>query len=156
MATKYVVRLSEEERRELKLFVGKGQKAAYKVKHANILLTVDVDGPDWTDEKAHSAYHCYLTTIENIHRRFVEHGLTAVIERKKQREPSRKRKLDRESEAKLVAVACSQPPEGRSSWTLELSANKLVFLKVVDSICPQAVRKALKKTKLSHIYAKVR
>jgi transposase len=155
MATKYVVRLTEEERQELVAFVSKGQKNAYKIKHANILLSVDADGRNWTDEHTSSAYHCHTNTVANVRRRFVEHGLAAALERKKQLEPSRKRKLDGEGEAQLIALACSHPPAGRSSWTLELLANELVALKVVDSICPQTVRRTLKKTNSNHTCVRV-
>ncbi len=78
MPAKYVVRLTEEERRELAALIRKGKKAAYKIKHANILLSVDADGCNWTDEQAASAYHCHMKTVANVRKRYVEHGLAAA------------------------------------------------------------------------------
>jgi len=87
--------------------------------------------------------------VEDVRRRCVLHGLEAALGRKKQSRPSRERKLDGEGEARLIAVACSEPPEGRDRWTLELLANELVRLRVVGSICTQTVRRTLKKTNCS-------
>ncbi len=143
---KYIVRLTEEERRELCAMVKKGRVAAYKIKHANILLKADVDGPAWTDVRIADAFGCHPRTVENVRRRIVMQGLDAAIARKKQDHPSRERKLDGEGEARLVTIACSEAPDGRDSWTLQLIADELVRLKVVDSISDQTVRRTLKKT----------
>lgn len=151
MNKKYIVRLSSEERIELDNLVKKGKTPAYRIKHANILLAVDSDGPGWTDEQTAKAYRCNRNTVTNVRQRFVEQGFEAAMDRKKQDEPSRKRKLDGEKEARLIAVACSQPPEGRARWTLQLLADKLVALEVVDSISDQTVRRTLKKMNLSRI-----
>ena len=151
MAKKYIVRLSSEEREELKSLVRKGKTQAYRIKHANILLAVDADGPNWTDEEAAEAFGCHGNTVSNVRQRLVEQGLEAAVERKKQESPSRERLLDGEKEARLIALACSQPPEGRSKWTLQMLADKLVALEVVDSICDQTVRRTLKKTNSSLI-----
>ena len=146
MSKKYIVRLSEEERRRLRALISKGKAAAYKIKHANILLKADADGPRWLDERIAKAFACHVNSVENVRRRCVLEGLEAALERKKQARPSRQRKLDGEGEARLIALACSEPPEGRDRWTLELLANELVRLKVVDSISSQTVRRTLKKT----------
>lgn len=143
---KYIVRLSKEERQELEALVRKGRTPAYKIRHANILLTVDTNGPAWTDQRAAEALGCHDNTVRNVRQRFVEQGLTAALERKQQREPSRQRVLDGEGEARLIALACSQPPEGRRRWTLQLLADKLVELSVAESISDQTVRRTLKKT----------
>ena len=149
MARKYVVRLSSEEREALELLVKKGKTQAYRIKHANVMLAVDADGPDWSDEEAAEAFGCHMNTVANVRQRFVEQGLEAALERKKQKSPSRERILDGEKEARLIAVACSAPPDGRSKWTLQLLADKLVALKVVESISDQTVRRTLKKTNSS-------
>jgi transposase len=146
VARKYVVRLGLEEREALELLVKKGKTQAYRIKHANILLAVDRDGPDWSDEEAAEAFGCHVNTVSNVRQRFVEQGLEAALERKKQKSPSRERILDGEKEARLIALACSAPPQGRSRWTLQLLADKLVALKVVESISDQTVRRTLKKT----------
>lgn len=149
MTRKYVVRLSEEERQRLRALISKGRAAAYKIKHANILLKADANGPCWEGERIAKAFACHVNTVDNVRRRCVLEGLEAALERRKQARPSRERKLDGDGEARLIALACSEPPEGRDRWTLELLAHQLVRLKVVDSICGQTVRRTLKKTNSS-------
>lgn len=146
---KYIVRLTEEERRELRAMVKKGRVAAYKIRHANILLKADADGPNWTDTRIAEAFGCHPRTVENVRRRCVLEGLEAAIVRKRQKRLSRERKLDGEGEARLFTIACSEAPEGRDRWTLELLAGELVRLRVVESICNQTVRRTLKKTRSS-------
>lgn len=146
MQKKYIVRLTAEERTELEAMVKKGKAAAYKIKHANILLAADVNGPAWPDRQVAEAFSCHLGTVENVRRRLVLEGLAAALERKKQAQPSRRPKLDGRGEARLIALACSPPAEGQDRWTLKLLAGRLVELEVVDSISEQTVRRALKKT----------
>jgi transposase len=146
MNKKYVVRLTAKERRELELMVKKGKTAAYKIKHANLLLAADTDGTGWADEQIAEAFSCHPRTVENLRRRFVLDGLATALERKKQLRPSRQRTLDGKGEARLIALACSQPPKGRERWTLKLLADTLVQLEVVDTISDQTVRRTLKKT----------
>ena len=143
---KYIVRLTEDERERLRALTRKGKAAAYKIKHANILLNANADGSAWTDKRIAEAVGCHVRTVENVRRRCVLHGLEAALARKEQARPRRERKLDGEGEARLIALACSEPPEGRDRWTLQLLAEGLVRLKVVDSICVQTVRRTLKKT----------
>ena len=146
MKKKYIVRLAQEERKWLGALVSKGKAAAYKIKHANILLKADADALAWVDKRIAEAFGCHLHTVENVRRRCVLQGLEAALERKKQARPRRERKLDGDGEARLIALACSEPPEGRDRWTLELLADELVRLEVVDSISAQTVRRTLKKT----------
>jgi transposase len=146
MNKKYIVRLTSDERSELDNLVKNGKTQAYRIKHANILLAVDAEGPGRTDEETAEAYRCNLNTVTNVRQRFVEQGLEAAVGRKKQAEPSRERILDGEKEAHLIAVACSTPPAGRSKWTLEMLADKVVALEVVDSISESTVSRVLKKT----------
>jgi len=148
---KYIVRLTGEERTELEAMVKKGKTAAYKIKHANILLAADVNGPAWPDPRIAKALSCHLRTVENVRRRLVLEGLAAALQRKKQAQPSHPPKLDGKGEARLIALACSQPPEGRDRWTLKLLAERLVALEVVDSISDQTVRRTLKKTHCGRI-----
>lgn len=151
MQKKYIVRLSAEERSELEAMVTKGKGAAYKIKHANILLAADVEGPAWPDQQIAQAYCCHARTVENVRRRLVLEGLAAALARKKQAYPSHPPKLDGKGQARLTALACSQPPEGRDRWTLQLLADRLVELNVVDSISDQTVRRTLKKTTCGRI-----
>lgn len=152
MPKKYLVPLTQEERDDLQAMVDKGKTAAYKIKHANILLKADEDGPAWIDEKIAEAFGCHRRTVEDVRKRFVKRGLSGAIERKDPENPPRRRKLDGDAEARLIALACQEdPPEGRSRWTLRLLADELVELGVVDSISHETVRKTLKKTKSSPI-----
>lgn len=146
MQKKYVVRLTMAERTSLEAMVKKGKVAAYKIKHANILLAADVTGPAWPDRQIAEALSCHPRSVENVRRRLVLEGLDAALERKKQVRPSRPRTLDGQGEAKLIALACSSPPEGRDRWTLKLLADALVELEVVEAISDQTVRRTLKKT----------
>ena len=149
MNKKYIVRLAAEEREELKNLVKKGRTQAYRIKHANILLAVDADGPNWPDHQAAKAYKCHQNTVVNVRQRFVEQGFEAALERKKQQSPSRERIIDGESEARLIAIACSKPPEGFAKWTMQMLADELVALKVVASVSGQTVWRTLKKTNLN-------
>jgi transposase len=143
---KYIVRLTDAEREGLRALTKKGKAAAYRIKHANIVLKADADGPAWTDKRIAEALGCHVRTVENVRCRCVLEGLEAALQRKEQARPRRERKLDGEGEAHLIALACSQPPEGRDRWTLQLLADQLVRLEVVESISAQTVRRTLKKT----------
>ena len=149
MNKKYIVRLTAEERKELENLVKKGKTQAYRIKHANILLAVDADGPNWPDHQAAKAYKCHQNTVVNVRQRFVEQGFQAALERKRQQAPSRKRIIDGENEARLISIACSKPPEGSAKWTMQMLADELVALKVVDCVSGQTVWRALKKMNLS-------
>ena len=149
MNKKYIVRLTAEERKELKDLVNKGKTQAYRIKHANILLAVDADGPNWPDHQAAKAYKCHQNTVVNVRQRFVEQGFEDALERKKQQSAPRKRIIDGESEARLISIACSTPPKGCAKWTMQMLADELIVLKVVDSISGQTVWRTLKKTNLN-------
>ena len=146
MNKKYIVELTSEERSKLQEIVKKGKAAAYKIKHAHILLNADQgpQGQAWKDVQIAKAFHCHCTTVENLRRRLVEHGLDVAIERAKHK-AYKPRILDGRAEAKLIAIACSEAPAGRSKWTLRLLADKMVELKIVDSISHVTIRNVLKK-----------
>lgn len=150
---KYVVTLTDEERIQLKALVSKGKGAAYRIKHALIVLNADKEGPNLRDEDIARSLSCHCGTVANVRRRFVEQGLEAALERKKRALPPNPPKLDGRGEAKLIALACSEPPEGRSQWTMQLLADELVALKVVDRISDETVRQTLKKTRSSRTCA---
>jgi transposase len=149
MQKKYVVELTSEERKQLTALVKKGKTAGYKIRHAQMLLKVDQGkkGPGWPDGRVSEAFAAHITTVERLRKRFVEEGLGAALERHNRKNYARK--LDGDAEAHLIAVACSEPPEGHNEWTLRLLADKLVELKVVDSVSHMTVSRALKKTNLS-------
>lgn len=142
MNKKYIVKLTNLERKQLRDVIAKGKAPAYKIKHANILLKAEAD---WSDEKIAQAFDCNVNTPRNVRQRFVEQGLEGALERKKQETPSREKIFDGKAEAHLIALSCSQPPEGRASWTLHLLADKLIELQVVDSVSYETVRRTLKK-----------
>jgi transposase len=147
---KYVVRLTVEERGTLESLVAKGRAAADKLLRARMLLKADVgeSGLGWTDEKIAEAFEVGQSTIHRLRQRLVEDGFEAALVRKP-RSRQRPPKLDGAKEARLVALACSDPPAGRARWTLQLLADKLVELEIVDSITAETVRVRLKKTKSS-------
>lgn len=144
---KYVVRLTPEDRQTLQAIVDKGQGGAGKLLRARMFLKADVsdDGPGWTDEAIADAFEVGLSTVHRLRQRLVEEGLDAALLRKPQ-STRRPTKLDGAQEAQLIAIACSKAPAGRARWTLQLLADKLVELKVVDSISDETVRQRLKKT----------
>ena len=154
-AKKYVVRLSDEERKRLTDMVTKGKAQAYRIKHANILLKADVEGPGWKDERIAAAFGCHRTTVEGIRKRLVTQGLDAALERKKRETPPRECILDGDAEARLVAIACGQAPAGRAKWTMALLADRLVELEIVPAVSRETVRQTLKKTNSSRTCANV-
>ena len=145
---RYVIRLSEEERKKLAALVCKGKVAARKRLHAQVLLKADVSaaGAGWTDQQIVDALGIGERTVQAIRQRCVEEGLDAALERKKQCRPSRQKVLDGAKEAQLVALCCGKVPAGQARWTLRLLADELVRLEIVDSISHETVRQALKKT----------
>jgi transposase len=145
---KYRVTLTAEERQNLHQLIAAGKAAAKKLAHARILLKADAapGGPAWSDQRIAEALDLSIATVERVRQRFVEQGLEAALGRKPQDRPSRLRTLDGRAEAHLIALACSAPPEGRTVWTMQLLADKLVELEVVDSISDETVRRTLKKT----------
>ncbi len=147
---KYIVKLSEEERADLQKLIGQGEAPARKLAHARILLKADSGeaGPSWSDQAISEALEVGTATVERVRERFVEEGLEAALTRHRPRSP-RLRKLDGEQEARLIALVCSSPEEGQEGWTLQLLANKLVELHIVESIARETIRQVLKKTNSS-------
>jgi len=145
---RYKVTLAAEERQHLHDLIAAGKAAARKLTHARILLKADATegGPAWQDRRIADALEVSTDTVERVRQRFVELGLDAALDRKRRERPPRETKLDGRAEARLIALACSAPPEGRAVWTMQLLADKLVELEVVDSISDETVRLALKKT----------
>jgi transposase len=148
---KYKVTLTAEERRQLQGLITTGKAAAKKLTHARILLKADAaeGGPGWDDQRIAEATEVSTDTVARARQRFVEHGLEAALTRKKQDRPSRERKLDGRAEARLIALACSAPPDGRKEWTMKLLADRLVELEVVGTLSGETVRRVLKKTRSS-------
>jgi len=144
---KYIVRLSASEREALEGLVNKGKVAAAKRKRAHILLKADAhaEGLAWTDEQIAEALDVSVATIHRTRQAYVGQGLEGALAR--QRPTGRQfRKLDGAQEARLVTIACSPPPEGQARWTLQLLADQLVTLEIVEAIGKETVRRTLKKT----------
>jgi transposase len=148
---KYKVTLTPDERQQLQKLIAAGKASAKKLAHARVLLKADAasGGPAWSDSRIAKAVEVHVDTIARVRERFVEQGLEAALVRKKQDKPSRERVLDGRAEAKLIVLACSAAPDGRESWTMQLLADKLVELKIVDSVSDETVRRTLKKTRSS-------
>lgn len=150
MAYPYRVILSEEQRAELRGLVGSGTAPARMLTRARILLKANhgEGGPGWSDAAIAGALDVNPSTVLRVRRRFVTEGLTATLERKR---PDRvyERALDGAQEARLIAVACSVPPDGQAHWSLRLLADELVRLEVVETISHETVRQTLKKTSSS-------
>jgi len=145
MNKKYIVRLTEQEREQLEAVIRKGKSAAYKIKHAHILLKADADGAAWCDAAIAAAFSVHTRTVAGIRTRFVEQGLEAALTRKTQVRPSQQPLFDGAAEAHLIALRCSEPPAGHARWTLRLLADKVVELDIVASASHETVRRMLKK-----------
>lgn len=148
MKKKYPVILTEAQREHLKSLIAAGTAPARKLTHARILLKADQspEGPGWVDEKVADAVEVSQPTIARVRKRYFEEGLEAALDR---RAPNREyhRKLGGEQEARLIALACSEPPEGQARWSLRLLADKLIELEIVEEeVSYQTVRRTLKKT----------
>jgi len=150
MKKKYIVTLTEAERQTLEAMLSRGKAAARKLMHARILLKADSSpgGAGWSDDTIAEGLEAGRATVERVRREFVEEGLQAALERRKPRRQY-ERTLDGDGEAHLVALACSQAPEGRARWTLQLLADRMVQLEYVDKVSKDTVWRVLKKTNLS-------
>jgi Homeodomain-like domain len=146
MNKKYVVRLSDEERGCCQEIVKNLKGSSQKFRRAQILLKADAEGPAWPDLKIAEAFNCRVQTIENLRKRLITDGFELALEGKKRQEPPTPAKLDGVGEAKLIALRLGKPPAGFGRWSLQLLADQLVSLEVVDSISHETVRKTLKKT----------
>jgi len=150
---KYWVTLTAEERAFLQNLVRKGKTAGQRIRHAQILLALDETPRNlhWTDATIGAAYGSCQRTVGALRKRFVEEGFGAALERKRREVPP-VIKIDGEAEARIIALTCSRPPEGRSRWTLRLLADKVAELGILDSISDHGIGDLLKKTTLSHGY----
>lgn len=140
---KYLVKLSNDEREQLVQLTRRGKTSARKINRAHTLLKA---AEGWKDEAIAEALGIGRTTVERTRQRFVEVGLGALNERPR---PGKKPKLDQRAQARLVAEACSPAPQGRQCWTLQLLADRIVQLQLVESCSSDTVRRVLKKTNLS-------
>ncbi len=147
MHKKYVVRLSDAERQLCHDVIKKLKGSSQKVRRAQILLKADEDGPAWTDVRIAEAFGCREQTVENLRKRVVTESFEQTLDGKQRPDPPTPPKLDGAAEAKLIAMRLGKPPAGFGKWTLQLLADQMVTLEIVESICPETVRKVLKKTR---------
>jgi hypothetical protein len=146
MQKKYVVRLTDQERDELRGVVKKLKGTSQKVRRAHILLKADADGPNWTDERIAEAFSCRTRTVEKIRQRLVERGFDETLHRVERAQPPVAKLLNGEQEARIIATRLGTPPKGYANWSLRLLARKVVELKIVDAVSHETIRRTLKKT----------
>lgn len=151
MAPRYRVTLTQDERSDLELLTKKGKTHARKFIRARALLLCDAGsgGPAWKVADVAKALGVTSRTIENLKKRFVEDGLDVALDRKGREKPPREVVFDGAFEARLLALACSEPPEGYQRWTVRLLADKVVELNIAPSVSPMTIQRALKKMNLS-------
>jgi transposase len=147
---KYIVSLTASERTILEQLTKKGKTTAYKMNHARILLKADInqEGGGWTDSQISESLNIGHATIERVRQRFVEEGISSALNRREQKN-RRRRIIDGEKEAYLIAIACSQTPTGKSNWTLKMLADKMVELNYLEQVSTETIRQTLKKTNLN-------
>jgi hypothetical protein len=146
MQKQYVVRLTNQERDELRSVVKKLKGTGQKVRRAQILLKADAEGPNWTDDRIAEAFACRTRTIERIRQRLVEQGFEDTLHRVERAEPPVEKLLTGEQEARIIATRLGAPPKGYANWSLRLLARRVVELKIVDTVSYETVRRTLKKT----------
>ena len=146
MEKKYVVRLSKKERETLLGVSKRLAGSSQKVRRAQILLKADIRGPNWTDARIAEAYSCRVQTVENLRKRLVTEGFEITLNGKPRESPPRQKCLNGKQEAKVIAMRLSKPPKGFANWSLRLLADRVVELKLVDSISHETIRQTLKKT----------
>ncbi len=148
-SAKYVVRLNTEERSELEGMIGKGRDAAYRLLKARILLKADVgtNGDGWDDARIAEALETSASTVFRTRRQLVEEGLNAALARKKRETPPTPAIFDGEAEARLLQLACSEPPDGHARWSLRLLEKRVVELGIVEAASDSTIQRVLKKTR---------
>lgn len=145
MEKKYIVRLNDAERDELRVVIKKLSGSSQKVRRAQVLLKVDSDGPAWTDAKAADAFGCRTKTVENIRQRLVEFGFKQTLSGKVREEPARPKCLTGAEEARIIATRLGKPPAGYANWSLRLLAEKVVELNITSKVSHETIRQTLKK-----------
>lgn len=149
-SVKYIIELTDKDRKTLKDIVAKGASPAKSILRANILLASDKNNKKhMTVAEIAEAYHTTPTTVQNVRTSYANNGLEATINRKKRVTPPVPPKVTGDVEAHIIALACSDPPEGYRKWTLRLLAEKCVELNYAESLSHVTVSRVLKKTNLN-------
>jgi homeodomain-containing protein len=154
---RYVVRLSVEERERLEAMMRKGKSPAQRLLKARLLLKADVseDGEGWSDSRIIEAVETSVSMVYRVRKQLVEEGLEAVLSRKAPAAPAVARIFAGEKEARLIALACSRPPEGYARWSLRLLESKVVELGIVEAASDSTIQRVLKKTRSSRTAANI-
>lgn len=145
MQKKYIVRLSEDERRQLREVIKKLKGSSQKVRRAQILLKADIEGLNWTDERIAQAFGCRRKTVENIRQRLVEKGFESTLNGAPRLNSPTPKRLDGEQEARIIAMRLGPPPKGFANWSLRLLSRKVVELGIADTVSYETIRRTLKK-----------
>jgi Homeodomain-like domain len=147
---KYRIELSEEQRQELIEISKNGKKSAKQVNHANVLLMADAGAVAgrWRDEDISQALNMHINTVAGIRKKFVVEGVQPALQRKQRETPPTQSKMDGKQEAYLIAICCSNPPQGRVRWTIKLLTKELVSRKIIVSIGRETVRNKLNQIEL--------
>jgi hypothetical protein len=145
---RYVVKLSDAERSQLQSLISKGKSPAKRLLKARILLKADTSevGEAWSGGQIIKALDTNVSMVSRVRQQLVEEGLDAVLSRKQRATPARQPLFDGEKQARLTALACSTPPEGRIRWTLRLLEDKVVELGIVERASDNTIGRVLKKT----------
>lgn len=146
MQKKYVVRLTEQEREQVRDVIKRLKGTSQKVRRAQILLKADAAGPNWTDERIAEAFMCRTRTVEKIRQRLVERGFDETLHRRERAQPPVAKLLNGDQEARIIATRLGTPPKGYANWSLRLLARKVVELSIADTVSYETVRRTLKKT----------
>ncbi len=148
--SKYSVILNQEQRSKVEDTVKKGEAAARTIQHAHILLKSDKGewGPRWGDKRIQEAFGVGATQIKRVRKRYVEQGMEAALNRKKQPERPQKQKIDGKQEAQIIATLCTERPEGRERWTIRAITDRSIELEIVKQVSHETVRTVLKKNDL--------
>ena len=146
MQKKFIVRLNDCERDQLRQVIKKFSGSSQKVRRAQILLKADADGPGWTDKTIAEAFGCRTKTVENIRQRLIERGFGETLDGKKPDHSPTEKLLNGAQEAKVIAMRLGSPPKGYANWSLRLLARKVVELEIVPTVSRETIRRTLKKT----------
>jgi transposase len=146
MQKKYIVRLTEDERKQLRSVIKQLKGSSQKVRRAQILLKADVEGANWTDERIAEAFDCRIKTVENIRQRLIEKGFEETLNGVSRPHPPIEKLLDGEQEAQIIALRLGSAPKGYANWSLRLLSRRVIELGIVDRISHETLRRTLKKT----------
>jgi hypothetical protein len=147
MQKTYIVRLNEDERNTCHEIIKKLKGTSLKVRRAHIMLKADADGSNWKDQDIADTFFCSRQSVENLRKRLAIEGFDVTLHGKQRPQPSRKKILDGEQEAQVIALRLGNPPAGRNGWTLRLLAQKVVELEIAPAVSHVTVRTTLKKTR---------